>query len=112
MSKQPDNKVLMELFSELCTAVITFKAVPQRTLSVCLPKIFPRGILEDRRDELIRFNIKGTNQNVYNGKSWFCKDAVLDPNDRHCDLFPIPKSAMDGNPKLKQNPGYASSTTK
>ncbi len=65
-----------------------------------------------RRDELIRFNIKGTNQNVYNGKSWFCKDAVLDPNDRHCDLFPIPKSAMDGNPKLKQNPGYGSSTTK
>jgi hypothetical protein len=42
----------------------------------------------------------------------FCKDAVLDPNDRHCDIFPIPKSAMDGNPKLKQNPGYASSTTK
>jgi hypothetical protein len=41
----------MELFSELCTAIITFKAVPQRTLSVCLPKIFPRGILEDCRDK-------------------------------------------------------------
>ncbi len=58
-----------------------------------------------RRDELVRFNIKGTNMNVYNGKSWFCKDAV---DNRDGDLFPIPKSAMDGNPKLKQNPGYAS----
>ena len=26
------------------------------------------------------FNIKGTNMNVYNGKSWFCKDAVTDRN--------------------------------
>lgn len=58
-----------------------------------------------RRDELIRFNIKGTNMNVYNGKSWFCKDAV---SDRHNDLFPIPKVALDGNPKLKQNPGFGS----
>jgi hypothetical protein len=41
--------------------------------------------------------------NVYNGKSWFCKDAVT---DRNGDLFPIPKSALDGNPNLKQNPGY------
>lgn len=56
-----------------------------------------------RRDDLIRFNIKGTNMNVYNGKSWFCKDAV---SDRNGDLFPIPKSALDGNSKLKQNPGY------
>lgn len=62
-----------------------------------------------RRDELIRFNIKGTNMNVYNGKSWFCKDAVT---DRNGDLFPIPKSAMDGNPKLKQNPGYGSTASK
>lgn len=61
-----------------------------------------------RRDELIRFNIKGTNMNVYNGKSWFCKDATT---DRHCDIFPIPKSAMDGNPKLKQNPGYGTTTS-
>lgn len=59
-----------------------------------------------RRDDIIRFTIKGTNQNVYNGKSWFCKDAVADKNDRHMDIFPIPKSALDGNPKLKQNPGY------
>ncbi|GAA6529654.1 MAG: RagB/SusD family nutrient uptake outer membrane protein [Prevotella sp.] len=56
-----------------------------------------------RRDDLIRFNVKGTNMNVYNGKSWFCKDAV---KDRYCDIFPIPKEALDGNSKLKQNPGY------
>lgn len=56
-----------------------------------------------RRDDLIRFKIKGTNMNVYNGKSWFCKDAV---NSRDNDLFPIPKSALNGNIKLKQNPGY------
>jgi hypothetical protein len=61
-----------------------------------------------RRDELIRFNIKGTNMNVYNGKSWFCKDATT---DRHCDIFPIPKAAMDGNPKLVQNPGYGTTTS-
>lgn len=56
-----------------------------------------------RRDELIRFNIKGTNMNVYNGKSWFCKDATT---DRNGDIFPIPKKALQGNLKLKQNPGY------
>ena len=56
-----------------------------------------------RRDDIIRFTIRGTNMNVYCGKSWFCKDP--EP-DRHTDIFPIPKTAMDGNPKLKQNPGY------
>ena len=56
-----------------------------------------------RRDCLIRFNIKGTNMNVYCGKSWFCKDAE---KDRHSDLFPIPQDALNGNPKLKQNPGF------
>jgi hypothetical protein len=58
-----------------------------------------------RRDDIIRFNIKGTNMNVYCGKSWFCKDPEA---DRHTDIFPIPKDALDGNPKLKQNPGYGS----
>lgn len=58
---------------------------------------------QHRRDCLIRFNIKGTNMNVYCGKSWFCKDAE---SDRHSDLFPIPIDALRGNPKLKQNPGY------
>lgn len=60
-----------------------------------------------RRQDLIRFHIKGSKENVYNGKSWFCKDANPDKTDRHKDIFPIPKSALDGNPKLKQNPGYA-----
>lgn len=60
-----------------------------------------------RRQDLIRFHINGSNQNVYNGKSWFCKDAKTDKNDRHCDIFPIPKNALNGNSKLKQNPGYA-----
>lgn len=59
-----------------------------------------------RRQDLIRFRIKGSEQNVYNGKSWFCKDAKEDKTDRHCDIFPIPKVALDGNMKLKQNSGY------
>lgn len=59
-----------------------------------------------RRQDLVRFMM--TNGcNVWNGKSWFCKDGMSDPNDRHYDVFPIPKDAMDGNPKLVQNPGYA-----
>lgn len=60
-----------------------------------------------RRQDLVRFRIKGKNQNVYNGKSWFCKKAKTDITDNHCDIFPIPKGFMDGNIKLKQNPGYA-----
>jgi hypothetical protein len=59
-----------------------------------------------RRQDLIRFRINGKNQNVYNGKSWFCKNAITDVTDNHCDIFPIPKAFMDGNPKLVQNPGY------
>jgi len=59
-----------------------------------------------RRQDLIRFRIPGKNQNVYNGKSWFCKNATLSTTDNHCDIFPIPKAFMDGNPKLIQNPGY------
>lgn len=60
-----------------------------------------------RRQDLVRFMM--TNGcNVWNGKSWFCKDGMSDPNDRHYDVFPIPKDAMEGNPKLVQNPGYAS----
>lgn len=59
-----------------------------------------------RRQDLIRFHIKGTNQNVYNGKSWFCKDAKTDVSDVHCNIFPLPKDFMDGNMKLVQNPGY------
>lgn len=58
-----------------------------------------------RRQDLIRFRMTN-GQNVYNGKSWFCKDAVTDPTDKHADIFPIPKTALDGNINLVQNPGY------
>ena len=59
-----------------------------------------------RRQDMIRFMM--TNGcNVWNGKSWFCKDALTNPADRHADIFPIAKSILDGNPKLRQNPGYA-----
>lgn len=61
-----------------------------------------------RRQDLIRFRLKGKNQNVYNGKSWFSKDAKKDVNDIHCNIFPIPKDFLDGNLKLNQNPGYGS----
>ena len=61
-----------------------------------------------RRQDLIRFRISGRNQNVYNGKSWFCKTAKTDPTDNHADIFPLPKDFMAGNPKLVQNPGYGS----
>lgn len=61
-----------------------------------------------RRQDLIRFRINGSNQNVYNGKSWFSKRAKTDPTDNHCDIFPIHKTFLDGNPKLVQNPGYES----
>jgi hypothetical protein len=58
-----------------------------------------------RRQELIRFRMTN-GQNVYNGKSWFCKDRNENLTDFHADIFPLPKSALDGNSKLKQNPGY------
>lgn len=58
-----------------------------------------------RRQDLIRFRMTN-GQNVFNGKSWFCKDAVTDPTDNHCDIFPIHKTFLDGNINLKQNPGY------
>ena len=56
-----------------------------------------------RRQDLIRFKM-ADGRNVFNGKSWFCKDAVT---DNHCDIFPIPEAAMRTNLKLKQNPGYS-----
>jgi hypothetical protein len=59
-----------------------------------------------RRQDLIRFHLTGTNVNVFNGKSWFCKDAETDPNDIHCNIYPLFQKVMDGNPKLIQNPGY------
>ena len=55
-----------------------------------------------RRQDLIRFKMSD-GRNVFNGKSWFCKDAT---NETHWDYFPIPKSFMDSNISLVQNEGY------
>ena len=55
-----------------------------------------------RRQDLIRFKMTD-GRNVFNGKSWFCKDATT---ETHWDYFPIPKSSLDANISLKQNQGY------
>lgn len=55
-----------------------------------------------RRQDLIRFKMTD-GRNVFNGKSWFCKNATT---ETHWDYFPIPKSATDANISLKQNEGY------
>jgi hypothetical protein len=49
-----------------------------------------------RRQELIRFG-------VFNTKTWFNHAADA---DTHWRVYPIPQSAIDVNPNLKQNPGY------
>jgi len=59
-----------------------------------------------RRQDLIRFKLANGN-NVFNGKSWFCKDATT---QTYWNYFPIPKSALDANISLKQNDGYASAS--
>ncbi|MBN1188074.1 MAG: RagB/SusD family nutrient uptake outer membrane protein [Bacteroidales bacterium] len=57
-----------------------------------------------RRQDLIRFRLtSNNNMNVYNGKSWFCKDADFDMDK---DIFPIHQSFLDANLNLVQNPGY------
>ena len=56
-----------------------------------------------RRQDLIRFKMTD-GRNVFNGKSWFCKDATT---ETHWDYFPIPESVMDANISLKQNTGYS-----
>lgn len=55
-----------------------------------------------RRQDLIRFKM-ADGRNVFNGKSWFCKDATT---ETHWNYFPIPKSAIDANISLIQNEGY------
>ncbi len=59
-----------------------------------------------RRQDLIRFKM-ADGRNVFNGKSWFCKDATT---ETHWNYFPIPKSAIDSNISLKQNAGYESAS--
>ena len=58
---------------------------------------------EHRRQDLIRFKMTD-GRNVFNGKSWFCKDATTSTT---YNLFPIPKLALDANVKMKQNPNYS-----
>ncbi len=55
-----------------------------------------------RRQDLIRFKM-ADGRNVFNGKSWFCKDATTED---HWNVYPIPKGAMDANISLVQNEGY------
>lgn len=55
-----------------------------------------------RRQDLVRFKMTD-GRNVFNGKSWFCKDATT---ETHWDYFPIPKVAIDANISLVQNEGY------
>jgi hypothetical protein len=56
-----------------------------------------------RRQDLIRFKMTD-GRNVFNGKSWFCKDATT---ETHWDYFPIPYSAMSANISFKQNDPYS-----
>lgn len=56
-----------------------------------------------RRQDLVRFKMSD-GRNVFNGKSWFCKDATT---ETHWDYFPIPKAAIDANISLIQNEGYS-----
>ena len=55
-----------------------------------------------RRQDLRRFKM-ADGRNVWNGKSWFCKDATTSTT---YDVYAIPETAMKTNNKLVQNPGY------
>lgn len=55
-----------------------------------------------RRQDLRRFKMTD-GRSVWNGKSWFCKDAT---SSTTYDVFAIPETAMKANIKLVQNPGY------
>jgi len=59
-----------------------------------------------RRQDIIRFRLTDKNMNVYDGKSWFCKDAETDASDTHKDIYPIYQDFIDANKNLKQNSGY------
>jgi starch-binding outer membrane protein, SusD/RagB family len=59
-----------------------------------------------RRQDLIRFRVTSNGMNVYNGKSWFCKDAETNASDTHKNIFPIYQDFIDANKNMKQNTGY------
>lgn len=56
-----------------------------------------------RRQDLRRFQLED-GRSVWNGKSWFCKDAT---SSTTYDWYAIPATAMQTNSKLVQNPGYS-----
>ena len=56
-----------------------------------------------RRQDLLRFKMKD-GRSVWDGKSWFCKDAT---STTTYDIYSIPDEAMKANISLKQNPGYS-----
>lgn len=56
-----------------------------------------------RRMHMRRFTLTGGG-NVYNRKSYFCKDGN---EEDFRDFFPIPEDAIKSNIKLVQNPGYS-----
>lgn len=60
-----------------------------------------------RRQDLRRFKMSD-GRNVWNGKSWFCKDATTSTT---FDIWAIPSEAMKTNSKLVQNAGYPSSSS-
>lgn len=55
-----------------------------------------------RRQDLRRFKMTD-GRNVWDGKSWFCKDATTTTT---YDVYNIPDAAMKANIHLQQNPGY------
>ena len=55
-----------------------------------------------RRQDLLRFKM-ADGRSVWDGKSWFCKDAT---STTTYDIYSIPDEAMKANISLKQNPGY------
>lgn len=55
-----------------------------------------------RRQDLRRFQMTD-GRSVWNGKSWFCKEATTSTT---YDWYCIPASAMQTNSELVQNPGY------
>jgi len=77
---------------------------PQLTLQFILDERGRELLWEaHRRSDLIRFG-------VFTGGTylWAWKGGVLagTSTDDHLNLYPIPASALAGNPKLTQNPGY------
>jgi len=97
-----------ECTDEGCAKFSTWKKTNEGGADIILG-----GLLDDlgwefcgeqhRRQDLIRFQMKD-GRNVFNGKSWFCKDATTETT---WNVFPIPKLALDANIKMKQNPGYS-----